>query len=62
MKEYEKMAVEYFRYLTYIGPRDPIVQAFIQGFLTARNMAIELLPNSPDIDFKLLEQLGDKET
>ena len=59
MKEYEKLAREF-------EDRDPFVDtllkdAYIAGFFKAREMILAALPNSPDIDFKKLYAIGEKE-
>lgn len=45
MKEYEKLARHYMSdpHLQ-IGPRDPFIEAYIQGFLKAREMIANIIP------------------
>lgn len=65
MKEYEKLAESYALEGKTFGLKDDtcaVAQfAYEAGFLKAREMLNEMLPNSPDIDFKAFEELGETE-
>jgi hypothetical protein len=64
MKEYENLAEEFMMPAkSYIDPKSEAVglDAFIAGFLKAREMIIEDLPHCEHIEFKKLMKFGEKE-